>query len=103
MDSEELAKRLKAIGGLYLIAAVLFVVFGFYQAADQAKIISQTGAGLWIFKVVYIATFYGAAIALTSGMWMTLGVAPTLMGLGSVRDRVKRIFGTRKQTGHSGD
>jgi hypothetical protein len=103
MDSEELAKRLKAIGGLYLIAAVLFVVFGFYQAADQAKIISQTGAGLWIFKVVYIATFYGAAIALTSGMWMTLGVAPTLMGLGSVRDRVKKIFGTRKQTGHSGD
>jgi hypothetical protein len=97
VDNEVLAKRLKAIGGLYLLAAILFVVFGFYQAADQAKIILQTGAGVLVFKIIYTVTFYGAAIALTIGMWMTLEMVPMLMEFGSVKDRVKKIFGTRKK------
>jgi hypothetical protein len=103
VDDERLTKRLKAIGGLYLLAAILFVVFAFYQAADQAKIISQTGAGVWMFKVIYVATFYGAAVALTLGMWMTLEMVPMLMELGSFKDRIKKIFRMRKQVVNSGD
>src|SRR4030042_1585934 len=97
VDNEGLRKKLMAIGGLYLFAAIFFVVFGFYQAADQAKLISQTGTEVWVFKVVYVATFYGAAVALSLGMWMTLEIIPQLVGLGGVKDRVKKIFGRKKE------
>lgn len=93
---EAMSKRLKTIGGLYLFAAICFVVFGFYQAADQVKIIPSSGAGVWIFKVVYIGTFYGGAIAFIFGMWMTLLAIPELIGLGGIKERVRRIVGKRK-------
>lgn len=96
VDSEGLRKKLMAIGGLYLFAAIFFIVFGFYQAADQANLFPQTGAGAGVFKVTYVVTFYGAAIALILGMWMTLGIIPQLVGLGDVKDRVKKIFGRKK-------
>lgn len=96
VDDEGLRKKLRAIGGLYLFAAIFFVVFGFYQAADQAKLVPQTGAGVWEFKVIYVATFYGAALALIFGMWMTLVIIPQLVGLGGVKNRVRKIFGRRK-------
>lgn len=92
VDNQGLRNKLKSIGGLYLLAAICFVVFGFYQAADYAKLLPQTGAGVWQFKVIYVVTFYGGAIALILGMWMTLGIIPQLMGLGDINDRVRKIF-----------
>ena len=64
--------------------------------ADQANLFPQTGAGAGVFKVTYVVTFYGAAIALILGMWMTLGIIPELTGLGDVKDRVKKIFERKK-------
>lgn len=92
VDDGGLRKKLRAIGGFYLLAAICFVVFGFYQAADQAKLFPQTGAGVWMFNVVYVVTFYVGAFALIVGMWMTLEIIPQLMGLGGIRERVKKIF-----------
>ena len=96
VGNEGLRKKLRRVGGLYVFAAVLFVVFGFYQAVDQASLISQNGVGVEVFKVVYAVTFYGAAVPLILGMWLTLRIIPELVGLGDVRDNVKKIFKRRK-------
>jgi len=89
---ETIRKRLRIIGGLYLFAAVSFVVFGFYYMADLARIIPRSGTGVWMFKVIYVTTFYGGAIALIFGMWMSLQILPRLMGLEDIRDTAKIIF-----------
>jgi len=89
---EIIRKRLKIIGGLYLFAAICFVVFGFYQTADLAHITPSSRTGLWMFNIIYVTTFYGGAIALIFGMWMSLEIIPRLIGLGGVRDRVRIIF-----------
>ena len=94
-DDETIIKRLKIIGGLYLFAAIFFVVFGFYQAADQAGLLPSSGQGVWMFNVIYVTTFYGGALALTFGMWMSLELVPWLIGLGGVMDRVRIIFGKK--------
>ena len=85
-------KRLKLIGGLYLFSTIMLVVFGFYQAADQAGLLPSTGSGVWMFTVIYAVTFYGGAFAFTIGMWMTLELIPQLVGLGGFMDRIRRIF-----------
>jgi len=92
---EAMSKRLKAIGGLYLFAAICLVVFGFYQAADQAGLVPSTGFRGGIFKTIYVGTFYGGAITFTFGMWLTLLVVPELIGLGGIKERIRRIFGKR--------
>jgi hypothetical protein len=98
IKDEGIKKRLKTMGGLYIFAAICFVVFGFYQAADMAGLLPTSGAGVWIFKVVYIVTFYGGALALIFAMWTSLAALPQLMGLGGVRDRFRKIFGKRDKT-----
>ncbi len=80
---EAIRKKLKRIGGLYLLAAIFFVVFGFYQAGDQAKIIPSDGRAAWMFITIYMTTFYGGAIALILGMWLSLEMLPRLVGLKS--------------------
>lgn len=92
---EAMSKRLKTIGGLYLFAAICLVVFGFYQAADQAELVPSAGLGGGIFKIIYVGTFYGGAITFIFGMWLTLLVVPELIGLGGVKERIRRIFGKR--------
>ena len=94
-EDETVRKRLKVIGGLYLLAAIFFTVFGFYHAGDQAGIIPSSGQFVGIYSAIYATTFYGGAIALVFGMWMSLELVPRLIGLGGVRDRVRIIF--RKQ------
>lgn len=89
---EGIKKQLRWVGGLYIFSAIFFVVFGFYQAADQACLIPQSGSWVWAFQVIYAVTFYGAAISLIIGMWLTLILLPKLVGLGAVTDRFKRIF-----------
>ena len=93
---ERMKNSLRAIGGLYLFAAICFVVFGFYQAADMAKLTPQVGSGVWMFKVIYTVTFYGGALAFIFGMWNTLLMIPEFMGLGGIKDMVRKIFGKRK-------
>ena len=87
-----LKKPLLVIGGLYLLAAVLFVVFGFYQASDQAGLAPSTGAGVWMFKTIYVVMFYGGALALVFGMWRTIVLIPKLMGLGGFKAELKNMF-----------
>lgn len=93
---EGISKKLKILSALYLLSAISFVVFGFYLAADEAKLLPVVGAGVWTFKVVYLTSFYTGAIAMVFAMWATLGIIPQLMGLGSVMERVKKIFGKYK-------
>jgi hypothetical protein len=90
--NKKLSSRLKTIGGLYLFSAIMFVVFGFYLAADQAQLIKSDSKGAWIFIAIYSITLFGGAIAFIGGMWLTLGIIPQLVGLGSFVDRVKKIF-----------
>jgi hypothetical protein len=96
VDDEGIKKRLKAVGGLYLFAAICFVVFGFYLAADEAKLFPTSGVGVGIFNVIYAATFYGGGLSLIFGMWMSLEIIPRLIGLGGIKDRVRIIFSKRK-------
>jgi len=96
-EDETVRKRLKVIGGLYLLAAIFFIVFGFYQAGDQAGIRPSNGQGVWMYNAIYTTTFYGGAIALILGMWMSLELVPRLVGLGGIMDRVRIIFGKRNK------
>lgn len=97
VKDEGTRKKLGIIGGLYLFAAICFVVFGFYFKADQAHLLPQTGRNAVLFDVIYVATFYGGAIAFIFGMWMTLEIIPQLMGLGGIKERVKVIFRSRRR------
>lgn len=94
---EVIRKRLKIVGGLYIFAAICFVVFGFYLTADQAGIAPSSQPGVWMFTVIYVTTFYGGAIALIFAMWMSLEIIPRLIGLGGVRDRIRIVFGSIKK------
>ncbi|MBA7671655.1 hypothetical protein ES703_79815 [subsurface metagenome] len=94
---EVIRKRLKIVAGLYLFAAICFVVFGFYLTADQAGITPSSEPGVWMFTVIYVTTFYGGAIALIFAMWMSLEVIPRLIGLGGIRDRIRIVFGNIKK------
>lgn len=96
-ENETTRKRLKMVGGLYLLAAIFFVVFGFYQAADQAGMSPESGRGVWMFKVIYVTTFYIGAVALVLGMLMSLEIIPRLVGLGGVMDRIRLIFRKRNK------
>jgi len=96
-ENEEIRKRLKMVGGLYLLAAIFFVIFGFYQAADQAGMSPVSGQGVWMFKAIYATTFYTGAVALILGMLMSLEVIPRLIGLGGIRDRIRIVFGSMKK------
>lgn len=86
----EFKQTLLWIGGLYIFSAIFFVVFGFYQAADQAKLLPTTGSTVWMFTVIFVTTFYTAAIALIIGMWKTLLFIPKMVGLGSILDNIFR-------------
>ena len=96
-ENETTRKRLKMVGGLYLLAAIFFVVFGFYQAADQAGMSPKSGQGVWMFKVIYVTTFYISAVALVLGMLMSLEIIPRLVGLGGVMDRIRIVFRSTKK------
>jgi hypothetical protein len=96
-EAKKLNNKLKVVGGLYTFSAIMFVVFGFYLAADQANLIPSTGQSVWIFQVIYIVTFYGGALTLVFGMWTTLELIPQLVGLGSFIDRARKIFKRNKK------
>ena len=69
---EEVRKKLKVIGWVYLLSAIMFVVFGFYQAANMAGMFTGSAALEWIMIVIYGVTFYVGALAMIYGMWKSL-------------------------------
>jgi Na+/H+-dicarboxylate symporter len=84
--TDGLRKRLKRIGSLYLLSTISLVIFGLYQAADQAKILQKSLT--W----VYTTTFYGGAISFIVAMLLTFWVIPELMETGALLDVVRRKF-----------
>lgn len=72
LGDEGVGKKLKVIGWVYLLSAIMFVVFGFYQAADMAGMFIGSGALEWIMIVIYGVTFYVGALAMIYGMWKSL-------------------------------
>ena len=70
---EKLRPKLKRIGSLYLLSTISLVIFGLYQAADEAKLLQKSLT--W----VYTATFYGGAIFFIVAMLLTFWVIPELM------------------------
>jgi len=95
--NEELKRKLRAIGVLFLFAAICFVIFGFYQAADQAKLLESGSNGYRILTVVYIVTFYGGAISFIWGIWKTLWIMPELLELNDVIKRMGKLHKKGKQ------
>jgi hypothetical protein len=69
---EELRPKLRRIGVLYLLSTISLVVFGLYQAADQAKLLQKSLT--W----VYTTTFYMGVISFTAALVLTFWVIPEL-------------------------
>jgi hypothetical protein len=90
---DTLSIRLKRIGSLYLLSTISFVIFGLYQAGDQAQLLQAGESGSWIMKWVYPFTFYTGAVSFIVAMLLTLWVIPGLMEPGALWDAVRRIFG----------
>ena len=91
----KLRPRLKAIGGLYLLSTIALIVFGFYQAADQAKLAPKGGlTGDWI-TTFYVATFYIGAILFCIALIGTLVAIPNILGVHSFEDLSKIMFGKK--------
>jgi hypothetical protein len=75
-----LKRRLRNAGVSYLISTIAFVIFGLYQAADQAGLgDTLTGTSQEWFVVVYSATFYLGAIALSVALSITVWSIPALI------------------------
>lgn len=94
IDDKRMRDRLRMVGGLYLLAAICFVVFGFYQAADMAGLLPASGAASWILKVVYGAAFTIGALGMAFGMLESLRILPWLLRpfWDSIRDGAMKIF-----------
>ena len=69
---EGVRKKLIVIGWVYLLSAIMFVVFGFYQAADMAGIFTVNEVLKRIMMVIYGVTFYVGVLAMIYGMWKSL-------------------------------
>ena len=78
--SQPMARTLQRIGGLYLMGAILFVIFGFYQAADEAKLLDPNAGYSGLFKWIYTITFYGGGLSFAGGMWSSLRLIPEWLG-----------------------
>ena len=72
LGDEGVRKKLKVIGWVYLLSAIMFVVFGFYQAADIAGIFTVNEVLKRIMMVIYGVTFYVGVLAMIYGMWKSL-------------------------------
>ena len=98
MDKTEgkLKNKLRIIGALYLLAAIFFVVFGFYEAADKAGLLKSAGALAWVLNAVYVVTLYLGAITFILGMLMTLLAIPELIGTNNIKDFVSKLFQKEK-------
>lgn len=79
LGDEEVRKKLKVIGWVYLLSAIMFVLFGFYQAADRAGLFTGSGALEWLMIVIYGVTFYVGALAMIYGMWKSLEMLSGLL------------------------
>jgi peptidoglycan/LPS O-acetylase OafA/YrhL len=90
---EGLRKRLKRIGSLYLLATISLVVFGFYQAADQAKLVPKGWLTTGWMTVFYTLTFYMGTLSFIAAMWLTLRAIPEFLEIGNVGDIWRSIFG----------
>ena len=96
-DDKKLGLKLRRVGVLYLLATIALVVFGFYQAADQAQLIKGGFASGWV-AGFYVFTFYAGALLFCAGIVETLTVIPKLVGIDSLSDLFKRKTG-RNQKG----
>jgi membrane protein YdbS with pleckstrin-like domain len=76
--SDKLRRKLKGIGSLYLFSTISFVVFGLYQAAYQASLLSK-GTGAELAKIIYHLTFYIGAIGFVFAVLWTLWLIPDLL------------------------
>ena len=74
---DRMKKRLKGIGSLCLFSAISFVIFGLFQAANQANLIS-TGTAAGLAKIVYPLTFYVGAVGFIGALLWTLWLIPDL-------------------------
>jgi len=87
------SRRLKRIGTLYLLSTITLVVFGFYQAADQAKLAPAGGLTSGWITTFYVLTFYLGAGLFCVAILLTLTVIPQLVGIDNLGDVARRIFG----------
>ncbi len=78
---KQLSLRLRLIGVLYLAATIGFIIFGFYQAADQAQLVNNTSPILvrWWFTATFQVSFYSGALALVIALFYTVWSIPNLI------------------------
>jgi hypothetical protein len=75
----QLRGKLRRTGLIYLVSTVAYVLFGLYQAADQAGFGDKLhGASKGWFIGIYAFTFYVGAIALTFALFWTIMSIPAL-------------------------
>ena len=74
---DRMRKRLKGIGSLCLFSAISLTLFGLYQGANQANLLS-TGTAAGLAKIVYPLTFYVGAVGFIGAVFWTLWVIPDL-------------------------
>lgn len=96
---ERLKLGLRKTGVSYLVSTMAFVIFGLYQAADQAGLGDKlTGASHGWFVGVYMTTFYLGAIALSVALFWTIWSIPALVRWDGRKEVISDAGGDRGES-----